>query len=73
MQALVVIPERSVLRSYTDAEGVLTREIAGTPLLIRVIATAMRAGADAILVIWAPDIDQSIWNRCAASPPVGLR
>ena len=44
MQAVIVIPELSVLRNYADAEDVLTRGIAGVPLLIRVIATAMRAG-----------------------------
>jgi phosphatidylglycerophosphate synthase len=68
MQAVLAIPALCVLRSYPDAEGVLTRKIAGVPLLIRVIATAMRAGTDKLLVIWPPDVDQSIWNRCSASP-----
>jgi phosphatidylglycerophosphate synthase len=68
MQAVIVIPELSVLRNYVGAEDVLTREIAGVPLLIRVIATAMRAGADSLLLIWPEDVDRSIWNRCAASP-----
>jgi phosphatidylglycerophosphate synthase len=68
MQAVVVIPALSVLRSYSDAENVLTREIAGTPLLIRVIATARRAGANSFLVVWPPDLDWSIWDRCAESP-----
>src|SRR6202044_3634061 len=60
--------ELSELRNYADAEGVLTREIAGVPLLIRVVATAMRAGVDSLLVILPPDVDQSIWDRCEASP-----
>ena len=68
MQAVIVVPELFVLLNYADAEGVLTRGIAGVPLLIRVIATAMRAGADSLLLIWPPDVDRSIWNRCAASP-----
>jgi phosphatidylglycerophosphate synthase len=68
MQAVVAIPELSVLRRYADAEGVLTREIAGVPLLVRVIATAKRAGVDSLLVILPPHLDRSIWNRCAASP-----
>jgi phosphatidylglycerophosphate synthase len=68
MQALIAIPELSVLRKYTDAEGALTREIAGVPLLVRVIATARRAGVDSLLVIWPPDVGQSIWDRCAAHP-----
>jgi phosphatidylglycerophosphate synthase len=68
MQAVIAIPELSVLRKYADAEGVLTREIAGVPLLVRVIATARCAGMDSLLVILPPDLDRSIWNRCAASP-----
>jgi phosphatidylglycerophosphate synthase len=68
MQCVIAIPEREVLRRYSDAEGVLTRDVAGVPLLVRLIATAARAGADGFLVIWPPDIDQSIWNRCAESP-----
>ena len=67
MQAVLVIPVSSVLRNYADAEGVLMREVAGVPLLIRVIATAIRAGVDNLLVIWPPDLDRSIWDRCAAS------
>lgn len=68
MQAVITIPELAVLRNYADAEGVLTREIAGVPLLVRAIATAMRAGVDSVLMIWPPDVDRSIWSRCAASP-----
>jgi phosphatidylglycerophosphate synthase len=68
MQAVIAIPELSVLRKYADAEAVLTRDIAGVPLLVRVIATARRAGVDSLLVILPPDIDRSIWERCAASP-----
>ena len=68
MQAVIAIPDLSILGNYGDVEKVLTREIAGVPLLIRVIATARRAGADSLVVIWPPDIDQSIWNRCTASP-----
>src|SRR5580693_5170315 len=68
MQAVIAIPELSVLRKYMDAAGVLTREIAGVPLLIRVIATARRAGVDSLLVIWPEDIDPTVWSRCTAHP-----
>jgi phosphatidylglycerophosphate synthase len=70
MQAVLAIPELCVLRKYIDAAGVLTRDIAGVPLLVRVIATARRGGVDSLLVIWPPDVDPSIWNQCAASPLV---
>jgi phosphatidylglycerophosphate synthase len=68
MQAVLVIPEARILREFADAEQILTREIAGVPLLIRVIATAIRAGVDRLLIIWPPDVDQSIWAQCAVSP-----
>ena len=68
MQAVLAIPTQSGLHGYPDTEGVLTRPIGGVPLLVRVAATALRAGADSLLVIWPQDVDQSIWNRCAASP-----
>jgi len=68
MQAVLVIPGSQLLQKFADAERILTREIAGVPLLIRVIATAMRAGVDRLLIIWPPDVDQSIWVQCAASP-----
>jgi len=36
--------------------------------MIRVIATAMRAGVDSLLVFWPHDVDLSILGRCMASP-----
>src|SRR5260370_10659708 len=49
-------------------------EVAGVPLLVRIIATAMRGGVDSVLVIWPDGLDSSIWERCAASRPLrGLK
>src|SRR5260370_23058909 len=50
------------------------QEVAGVPLLVRVIATAIRVGVDSVLVVWPDDVDSSIWERCAASHPLqGLK
>jgi len=50
MQAILSIPES---RDGRDAaEELLFREIGGVPLLIRAIATASRAGADEVLLIF---------------------
>jgi phosphatidylglycerophosphate synthase len=68
MQAVLVIPDSATLRKSAVAETILTREIAGVPLLIRVVATALRAGVNTLLVVWPPDVDQSMWVECAASP-----
>jgi phosphatidylglycerophosphate synthase len=68
MQAVIAIPDGDSLRRYEGAGEVLTREIAGVPLLIRVIATAQRAGVDSLLLIWPENVDRTIWAKCAQSP-----
>jgi phosphatidylglycerophosphate synthase len=68
MQAVIAVPEASALRNYADAEQVLMREVAGVPLLVRVIATAARAGIDSFLLIWPQDVSLSILGRLSASP-----
>jgi len=66
MQAVIAIPEAPALRNYADA--VLMREVAGVPLLVRVIATAARAGVDSFLLIWPQDVSLSILGRLWESP-----
>lgn len=68
MQGVLVIPELRTLRQFAGAERILTREIAGVPLLIRVIVTGLRAGLDRLLIVWPPDVDRSIWDEYAISP-----
>ena len=74
MQAVIAIPTRQTLQQFGGVEQALMQEVAGVPLLVRVIATAMRGGVDSLLVIWPDDVDSSIWERCAASRPLrGLK
>jgi len=68
MQALMVVPELQVLRQLGSPEEVLMKEVAGVPLLLRVVATAMRAGVTDLLLVWPADVDISIWDACRASP-----
>jgi len=52
MQFVVVVPEfATVADCYTDAK-VLMRPVCGVPLLLRTLATAVRAGADDVLLVW---------------------
>jgi len=60
MQAVMAIP-----RGFDDA---LQTEVAGVPLLVRVLATAKRAGVDEIVLLWTSDTHVPILERCAASP-----
>jgi hypothetical protein len=71
MQAVIAIPPRQTLQQFGGAEQALMQEVAGVPLLVRVIATALRAGVDSLLLIWPDDVDSSIWERCADSGPLG--
>jgi phosphatidylglycerophosphate synthase len=43
------------------------QKVAGVPLLVRVIATAARATADSVLVIWPEDMNSAIFEYCAES------
>jgi CMP-2-keto-3-deoxyoctulosonic acid synthetase len=51
MQMVIAIPCREELEALGGAEEALLRKLCGVPLLVRVIATGMRAGADRLLVI----------------------
>ena len=64
MQAILSIPES---RGRRDSEQLLFREIGGVPLLIRVIATASRAGADEVLLIFPGFIPCEIVKRVRES------
>jgi phosphatidylglycerophosphate synthase len=63
MQAVMVVP--------SGAESTLTQKVAGVPLLVRVIATAMRAGVKELVLFWPPGTDTKLWDRVAASPALG--
>lgn len=66
MQAVMVIPSGS--------EKMLTQGVAGVPLLIRVLATAKRAGVTELLLFWPADTDREICDKAAAAPELrGLR
>ena len=60
MQAVMAVPG--------GAENILTHKVAGVPLLVRVIATAMRAGVKELVLFWPGDADTKIWDQVAASP-----
>jgi phosphatidylglycerophosphate synthase len=59
MQAVMVIPSGS--------EAMLTRKVAGVPLLVRVLATAVRAGVKELILLWPADADPAIWDKCVTS------
>ena len=66
MQAVIAIPDTHTLNQYGGPAEALMREVCGVPLLVRVIKTAVRAGANSFLVIWPFDVPQSIWLSAQA-------
>lgn len=62
MQAVMVIP--------SGVEAMLTRKVAGVPLLSRVLATAVRAGVKKLILFWPADADPAIWDHCVTSAPL---
>jgi phosphatidylglycerophosphate synthase len=70
VQAVLVIPSSETLPKDVDLETALTQKVAGVPLLLRVVATAARAGVDSVLVVWPGDIDIAVLDAYSASPLV---
>jgi phosphatidylglycerophosphate synthase len=68
VQAVLAIPGLETLRQYGDPAESLMQKVAGVPLLVRVIATAARAGVDSVLVILPEDMNSGILESCAESP-----
>jgi phosphatidylglycerophosphate synthase len=66
MQAVIAIPDTHTLTQYGGPAEALMREVCGVPLLVRVIKTAVRAGANSLLVIWPSDVPESIWLSAQA-------
>jgi hypothetical protein len=67
VQAVIAIPNTETLNQYGGPAEALMRKACGVPLLVRVIKTALRAGADSLLMIWPADVPQSIWMSSQAA------
>ena len=65
MQAIIALPDFQ--DSTPEARNLLFRDICGVPLLVRVIATASRAGADEVLLIFPGSISCDVVKRVRES------
>jgi len=70
VQAVVALPAVAPLGKCGDAEQAPMQRVAGVPLLLRVITTAVRTGVDSVLIIWPEGTDSVIWKSCAEWPPL---
>lgn len=67
MQALIVLPTLAQSEG-TLREKQLFRQVAGLPLLVRVLATAARSGVTSALIVRPMDLDESWLRRHLQSP-----
>jgi phosphatidylglycerophosphate synthase len=77
MQVVIAIPELLIQSSFFELLGVLElpdqtekyllRPVAGVPLLTRVLATAGKAGADRVLLIWPSSVPSYVRERVLES------
>jgi len=51
MQIVIAIPRSEELQEFGGAEEALLRDVSGVPLLIRILATGIRAGGDSAVII----------------------
>jgi phosphatidylglycerophosphate synthase len=63
MQAVIAIPESIALLGEHGAAGLLTRPVAGNPLLMRTLLTASRYGADETLLICSTRLSDELIHR----------
>lgn len=75
MQAVLAIPSLEALQRLGQGAEFLKKEVAGVPLLTRVLATAGRSGVDSILVIAPHGVKLASLKSFAESPSLrnGMR
>src|SRR5215467_562860 len=67
MQIILAIPSNQGLQAYGGAKEALLREVSGVPLVIRIVATGLRAGADRVLVVHRDPLPQEIQEALRSS------
>jgi len=63
MQAVISIPDLAGLVSEQQATELLMRPVAGVPLLIRTVLTAVRAGASEVLLVVPPAMSARLLQK----------
>lgn len=67
MQLVIAIPETDFSQTGDAAESLL-RPVCGIPLLTRILITAVRAGADHVLLVWPQSVPSWIRKEAMSSP-----
>jgi len=67
MQIILAIPSNQELQAYGGAEEALLRDVSGVPLMIRIVATGLRAGAERVLVVQREPLPREIQGALRSS------
>jgi phosphatidylglycerophosphate synthase len=67
MQIVITIPRGEELQRYGGAEEALLQDVSGVPLLVRVLATGLRAGGDRALVVHREAVPHKVQKALRSS------
>jgi len=74
MQIVIAIPRYEQLQDFAGAEGALLRDVSGVPLLIRILATGIRAGGDSAVIVHREAVPSEVLRALRSSKILsGLR
>ncbi|HJZ66200.1 MAG TPA: CDP-alcohol phosphatidyltransferase family protein [Candidatus Acidoferrum sp.] len=71
MQMVVAIPSKKDLQHHGGAEQALLRNVSGVPLLVRGLATGIRAGVDRALIVHGPEFLPEVLRKLCSSKLFG--
>jgi phosphatidylglycerophosphate synthase len=60
MQVILAIPSNQELQAYGGTQETLLRDVSGVPLVVRIVATGLRAGAERVLVVHREPLPREI-------------
>lgn len=67
MQIILAIPSNQELQAHGGTEEALLRDVSGVPLVIRIVATGLRAGANRVLIVHSDPLPREIQDALRSS------
>jgi phosphatidylglycerophosphate synthase len=67
MQVILAIPSNQELQAHGGTQETLLRDVSGVPLVVRIVATGLRAGAERVLVVHREPLPREIQSALRSS------
>src|SRR5262245_42406250 len=67
MQVILAIPSNQELKALGGTQEALLRDVSGVPLVVRIVATGLRAGADRVLVVHGEPLPREVQHALRSS------